>query len=62
MLKDRDPEEILGESGLLKELTKRFVELALEGLDFPITITSYHYWHLLLLPTITGIYYYYLAY
>ncbi len=31
MLKDRDPEEILGESGLLKELTKRFVERALEG-------------------------------
>ena len=31
LVKDRTPEEILGESGLVKELTKRLVERALEG-------------------------------
>jgi len=31
MIKDRTPEELLGESGFLQELTKRFVERALEG-------------------------------
>ncbi len=31
MLKGKKPEEILGEEGLLKELTKRLVERALEG-------------------------------
>lgn len=31
MPKDRKPEEILGESGLLKDLTRRLVERALEG-------------------------------
>lgn len=31
LVKDRIPEEILGESGLVKELTKRLVERALEG-------------------------------
>ena len=31
LIEDRTPEEILGESGLLKELTKRFVERALDG-------------------------------
>lgn len=31
LVKGRKPEEILGESGLLKELTKRLVERALEG-------------------------------
>lgn len=31
LVKDRNPEEILGEAGLLKQLTKRLVERALEG-------------------------------
>ena len=31
LVKDRTPEEILGEAGLIKELTKRLVERALEG-------------------------------
>ena len=31
MIKDRSPEELLGESGLLQELSKRFIERALEG-------------------------------
>ena len=31
MIKDLAPEELLGESGLLQELTRRFVERALEG-------------------------------
>ncbi len=31
LIKGKTPEEILGEGGLLKELTKRFVERALEG-------------------------------
>ncbi len=31
LIEDRTPEELLGESGLLKELTKRFVERALDG-------------------------------
>lgn len=31
LIEDRTPEELLGESGLLKELTKRFVERALAG-------------------------------
>ncbi|MBW1732507.1 MAG: hypothetical protein JRH08_16335 [Deltaproteobacteria bacterium] len=31
LIEGRKPEEILGESGLLKELTKRLVERALEG-------------------------------
>lgn len=31
LLKDRKPDEILGETGLLKDLTKRLVERALEG-------------------------------
>lgn len=31
LLKGRKPEEILGEAGLLKDLTKRLVERALEG-------------------------------
>ena len=31
MIKDRTPEELLGESGLLQELSKRFIERALEG-------------------------------
>ena len=31
LVKDRSPEEILGETGLVKELTKRLVERVLEG-------------------------------
>jgi transposase-like protein len=31
LLKDQTPEEILGDSGTLKELKKRFIERALEG-------------------------------
>ena len=31
LLKGKSPEEILGENGLLKDLTKRLVEHALEG-------------------------------
>jgi transposase-like protein len=31
LLKDRKPDEILGEAGLVEELTKRLVERALEG-------------------------------
>ncbi len=31
LVKDRSPEEILGKTGLVKELTKRLVERVLEG-------------------------------